>query len=142
MALPFRIGATKKAKLTQGTMTFGGSAKKSTGKKKAAAQPAAKPVASKRKKATLTQGQMKFSTGLSTEAGRVLATKKSGYRSTSNPSTPSPAQRKAGKILAVCRHHGKRTCESPSAVVNVLAKSKSTWKPVGARNTRTRLRLK
>jgi hypothetical protein len=138
MALPFRIGATKKAKLTQGTMAFGGSAKKSTGKKKAAA----KPAATKRKKATLTQGQMKFSTGLSTEAGRVLATKKSGYRSTRNPSTPTPAQRKAGKILAVCRHHGKRTCESPSGVVNVLSKSKSTWKPVGAPRTKTRLRLK
>jgi len=142
MALPFRIGATKKAKLTQGAMSFGGSAKKSTGKKKTASKPAAKAAASGRKKATLTQGKMKFSTGLSTEAGRVLATKTAGYRSTANPKTPTPAQRKAGKILAVCRHHGKRTCESPSAVVNVLAKSKSTWKLVGARNTRTRLRLK
>lgn len=138
MALPFRIGAVKKkATLTQTSM-FG--AKKSASKKsapKAKAKPAAKPASTGKKKAVLTQTKMKFTTGLSSEAGRVLATKTAGYRSSgSNAKAPTPAQRKAGKILAVCKHYGRKKCESPSEVTNILSKSKSTWKPVGAPNKR------
>jgi len=131
MALPFRIGAVKKkATLTQTSMS---TAKKAAAKKsapKAKSKPATAP--SGKKKAVLTQTKMKFSTGLSSEAGRVLATKTAGYRSSgSSAKAPTPAQRKAGKILAVCKHYGRKKCESPSEVTNILSKSKSTWKPVG-----------
>jgi hypothetical protein len=136
MALPFRIGAVKKkATLTQTSMS---TAKKAAAKKsapKAKSKPATAP--SGKKKAVLTQTKMKFSTGLSSEAGRVLATKTAGYRSSgSSAKAPTPAQRKAGKILAVCKHYGRKKCESPSEVTNILSKSKSTWKPVGAPNKR------
>lgn len=144
MALPFTIGATKKkAKITQGSLTkvtinpATGRTKSTTTKKKAASKP--KPA---KRKATITQGTL-MKGGLASYAGKVLATKTQGYRSSgAKAKAPTTDQRKAGKILAVCKHYGRRTCNSASGVVKALANSKSTWKPVGARGKRFTIRQK
>lgn len=143
MALNFRIGATKKkAPVSQATLVKvdpkSGRTKSIT---KKAATKKSSPT-SKKPKAPITQKNL-FRGGMASEAGRVLATKTAGYRSSgSKAKAPSADQRKAGKILAVCKHYGRKKCNDPSSVVSILSKSKSTWKPVGAPSKRFTARKK
>lgn len=148
MALNFRIGATKKkAPVSQATLVKVDSKSgrtKSITKKAATKKAATKKVTptTKKPKAPITQKNL-FRGGMASEAGRVLATKTAGYRSSgSNAKAPTSEQRKAGKILAVCKHYGRKKCNDPSSVVSILSKSKSTWKPVGAPTKRFTARKK
>jgi len=145
MAIPFTIGATKKkATISQGSLLSSPkkAATKKAASKSAPKKAAAKKPASKKPKAVITQGKL-FKGGMASYAGRVLAKKTQGYRSAGSAAkAPTADQRKAGKILAVCKHYGSRTCNSPQGVVKALANSKSTWKPVGARGKRVTIRQK